>query len=341
MIRVGVDAWNLPGDHRGIGRYLRQVLRAWRTGFADRVEVTLVVPQWHTWTSAPRFRKEAGAPYRVVSRRFHARAGLDVLWFPFNGCSWTNFDLPAVATLCDASNFVVPGYAPSTVSNFFAAADRCRALITLSAFSQAELARDLHIAPERLIPIPLGVTLPLPAKPDAAVEALRPFVLFVGTMEPRKGIDVLAGAMAIAQKTRPELRLVAAGDGPASAIDAAANVRALGFVSDERLAALYRSCALFAFPSRYEGFGLPILEAMSYGAPVLTVRASSLPEAAGDAAHYVPAEDPQALAQAILTIAGNERYATELRARGLARARAMTWERTAARTLEAIEGALR
>ncbi|HEY5341931.1 MAG TPA: hypothetical protein VIK27_12955, partial [Candidatus Aquilonibacter sp.] len=115
MIHVGVDAWNLPGDRRGIGRYLRSLLRVWRERFADRVSVSLIVPEWHTWTVRDRYRREVeGTAYPVISRALHGRAPLDVLWFPWNGCSWTNFSLPAVATLHDASNFVVPGYSVQT-----------------------------------------------------------------------------------------------------------------------------------------------------------------------------------------------------------------------------------
>jgi glycosyltransferase involved in cell wall biosynthesis len=341
VIRIGVDAWNLPGDRRGIGRYLRAILHEWRTHFADRVGVTLVVPEWYGVLGARRYLREAGASYPVVSRRLHGRARLDALWFPFNGCSWTEFSLPAVATLCDASNFVVPGYAPGAQRIFIEAAQRCRALVTLSRFSQTELARELHVAPERLVPIPLGVAPPSPldasAMHDAA--ALGAFVLFVGTMERRKGIDVLAEAMSVVQQTRPDLTLVVAGEADAATIAGIdVRIRMLGYVDEVRLAALYRTCALFAFPSRYEGFGLPILEAMSYGAPVVTVHASSLPEAGGDAAAYAEPENPEALAAAILRIAGDPEYAAALRAAGIARAAAMTWEKTARATLEVFEG---
>lgn len=338
MIRIGVDAWNLPGDHRGIGRYLRAILHEWAEHFSNRVEVTLIVPEWHSWTVARRYRAEVNRPYHVVSRRFHKHAGLDVLWFPFNGCSWLNFTLPAVATLCDASNFVVPGYGPQAQIIFRNAAERCRALITLSRFSQTELARELHIDPQRLTPIPLGAAPPMPAQSDLDVDALKPFVLFVGTMERRKGIDLLAHAMENVQRSRPDLTLVIAGERRPEVL-AGIDVRTqmLGYVDDARLAALYRACTLFAFPSRYEGFGLPILEAMSYGAPVVTVNGSSLPEAGGDAAAYVPPEDPAALADAILRIASDAAFAGELRERGLARAKSMTWEKTASATLSVFE----
>jgi glycosyltransferase involved in cell wall biosynthesis len=342
MLRIGIDAWNLPGDHRGIGRYLRSILRAWSQHESDRVQVRLIIPEWHTWISAARYRAEADRPYPVVSRAFVDRAALDVLWFPFNGCSWTRFSAPAVATLCDASNFVVPGYGPEARRIFFNAAERCKALITLSRFSQMELARELSIAPERLTPIPLGVAPPLPPTPVAAVDALGSFVLFVGTMERRKGIDVLARAMALVQRDIPDLELVIAGEEHGECIEGIdVRYRALGYVGETTLAALYRACRVFAFPSRYEGFGLPILEAMSYGAPVVASNGTSLPEAGGDAADYVTPEDAESLARSILRIVHDSGHAEELRRRGFLRAKAMTWEKTASATLDVLEAAAR
>lgn len=346
MIRLGVDAWNLPGDRRGIGRYLRSILREWWHGACERVEVTLIVPEWHTWTVRRRYLREVdGREYRVVSRALHGRARLDALWFPFNGCSWTNFTLPATATLHDASNFVVPDYAPQTQAIFRAATQKCRALITDSHFAQAELARVLGIAPERLVPIALGVDPPRalrPVSPD--VTAMRPFVLYVGAPEWRKGFDTLLAAMREVRRVRPDLRLAVtarlAGTEFAGVAREVGSVVELGHVDETLLAELYRECALLAFPSRYEGFGLPVLEAMSYGTPVVASNASAIPEAGGDAACYVPPGDASALAAAIVRVAGDAAYGGELRRRGLVHAAGFTWERTAERTLATIEATL-
>ncbi len=344
MIRVGVDAWNLPHDRRGIGRYLREILREWRERFASRVDVTLVVPEWHTWTVRGRYRDEAGESYRVVSRALHPRARLDVLWFPWNGCSWTKFSLPAVATLHDASNFVVGGYAPDTQTIFRNAARLCQGLITDSEFSRRELARELAISPERIVAIPLGVR-PLEERGNPSIDAksLEPYVLYAGTSERRKGVDVLIRAMEILAETHPHVGLVLAGTrGDAVSGNEAAHVRELGFVDDATLAELYRHASVFAFPSRYEGFGLPPVEAMLYGSPVVTTNASSLPEATGGAATYVPPDDPAALAAELARILDDQTFARELRARGLAWAQTLSWTATAGATLRVLEnGALK
>ena len=341
-MRLGVDAWNLPGDRRGIGRYLREILAQWFEHARDRVEVTLIVPEWHTWTVRGHYLSEVeGRPYRVVSRRYHGRAGLDALWFPFNGCSWTRFSLPAAATLHDASNFVVPDYAPATQAIFRAAADRCRVLITDSRFAQRELARELHVPEAWLTPIALGVNPPRAPVPVALdVAALGEYVLYVGAAERRKGFDVLLAAMEAVARERPAMSLAVTTRLDGWAAPAGVRVHELGHVDDDTLAALYRGCTALAFPSRYEGFGLPVLEAMSYGAPVIAADASAVPEAGGDAACYVPVDDAPALAAAILRVATDAAFAAELRRKGPPHAAGFTWERTAAQTLDAIESGL-
>lgn len=343
VLSIGVDAWNLPGDHRGIGRYVREILREWRS-MPDRVAVTLIVPEWHTWTVRRKYLHEVeGVPYRIVSRAMHRFAGLDVLWFPWNGCSWTNFSLPAVATLHDATNFVIPGYAPETQTIFRAAVELCSHLITVSEFSRQELIRVLHIAPDRITAIPSGVRFDN-GRGGSSVEtqSLKPYVLFVGMSEKRKGVEALLRAMARVQAHHAGVSLVLAG-ARGDAIDGTETLRLreLGWIDDATLTSLYRDASVFAFPSRYEGFGLPALEAMTHGTPVVTTSNTAIPEAAGDAALYVPVDDDEALAAAILRILDDAPFAAELRERGLRRAAEMTWTKTALATLDVLQNAAR
>lgn len=342
MIAVGVDAWNLTGDHRGIGRYVRALLAEWQNAFADRIAITLVVPEWHTWTVARRYRTEAGGDYPVRSRHLHGRCALDVLWFPFNGPSWDGFSLPSVATLHDASTFVRPEYIEADRATFRRAARRCDTIVTDSEFSKTELARELHLAPERIVAIPLGINPPFPVlSVPLEVEAFGRFVLFVGENDPRKGLDTLIEALTRLQGEGMTIPLVVAGTSTmrsrALIEDARCSLHALGHVDDATLAALYRACAVFVYPSHYEGFGLPVLEAMSYGAPVIASSAAGIPEAGGDAALYVPPGDATALAQAIRRVIGDESLARAMRERGYARALEMPWRKTAERTLEVFE----
>lgn len=340
MLRVGVDAWNLPHDRRGIGRYLRALLHAFSDDFTGRIAYTLIVPEWPAWTVARRYHDALGRRVPVRSRRSADRANLDLLWFPFNGVSWETFRLPAVATLHDASPFVLDGYDDAARAPFLAAAKRCARIITDSRYCAGELARVLPYPGERIDAVPLAVAAPRPPAPASLdISALGRFVLFVGEAEPRKGLHVLADALRELRSRSLDARLVAVGRIPEGTPlpDGAA---VLGHVDDATLAALYRGCAAFAYPSRYEGFGLPVLEAMSYGAPVVASSATAIPEAAGDAALYAPPDDSAALAAALERVLTDDTLAAELRRRGRARAAAMTWRATADATIDVFERAL-
>jgi len=170
------------------------------------------------------------------------------------------------------------------------------------------------------------------------------FVLGLGTLEPRKNFEGLIGAFDRIQAEFPELHLVIAGGrgwlydpilAAAAVSPAADRIHVVGFVADEDLPALYSLARTFAFPSHYEGFGLPVLEAMSCGTPVLASDNSSLPEVAGDAAILVPASDVPALADALARLERDTSLRAACRRRGIARAAGYTWE-AAARRLSAV-----
>jgi glycosyltransferase involved in cell wall biosynthesis len=334
MTHVGIDAWNLIGNRRGTGRYVRSILRAWREAYADRVRVTLVVPERFAVFARARYRAEAdGFAYPVRSR---ANPGpFDAWWFPFNGPSWETWRGKSVATLHDALPFAESFDEGARVS-LRRAARRCDRLVTDSEFSAHALAGYLDLAADRITPILLGATELMPgALPALPFER---FVLYVGDTDERKDLPTLYDAMRVVRVQRPDLGIVHIGPNqfglpPAHGLD----VVSLGVVDDATLAAAYRACTAFVFPSRYEGFGLPVLEAMANGAPVVSSSAPALPEVGGEAVMYADPGDVLGFAQAILNIAADPMIADNLRESGHARAAERSWVRTAGELLAVFE----
>ncbi|HEV7687112.1 MAG TPA: glycosyltransferase family 1 protein [Acidimicrobiia bacterium] len=173
--------------------------------------------------------------------------------------------------------------------------------------------------------------------------APRSYVLFVGTVEPRKGIDVLLSAHDILRREgHPGLRLVIAGPpgwGETPALDGP-GVTAPGRIDQVTLDALYRGAAVLAMPSRSEGFGLPALEAMARGCPVVASAAGALPEVVGDAGLLVAPGDPAALAAALHRVLSDDSFAASLGAAGHQRAATFTWSACTAAHLAAYHAAL-
>lgn len=264
---------------------------------------------------------------------------------------------PLVVTVHDAAPCLFPQAFSARGLRFHqdglaAAARRADLVLTVSESSRAELVEHTAIAEERIRVVHNGVDLDVAA--DEQVERVsgrfgladRPYVLWVGSLEPRKNVDALLGLPAALGAAGLPHRLVLAGPagwgvtaGLAEAAEANAppgSLRLVGLVSAADLAGLYRGASLFCFPSLHEGFGLPVLEAMAQGTPVLCSTASSLPEVAGPAARYVADGGPEAWAAAVVDLLADYEALNELARAGPGRAAGFTWSACAEATAAAL-----
>ena len=212
-------------------------------------------------------------------------------------------------------------------------ARRARKLITVSEFSRGELAACVDVDPAKVAVVPNGVAErfspeadPAPARAAYALE--RPYVLAVGTRIARKNLAALSAAARALDERGIELVAAGSGRGYMRAEPGSAG-RALGYVAEEHLPGLYAGALALAMPSLYEGFGLPCLEAMACGTPVVAADRAALPETCGTAAVLADPEDPLAFADAVLAAATDDDLRERLRAAGLERARAYSWDRSA------------
>ncbi|MCS7283680.1 MAG: glycosyltransferase family 4 protein, partial [Anaerolineae bacterium] len=224
-----------------------------------------------------------------------------------------------------------------------------RLVVAISEATARDLAHHFPVAPGRMTVISLAADPIFSPRPLAEVDALRrryglpeSFVLYVGSNKPHKNLARLVEAWAQTTDSGICSTLVIAGPWdprypePRRRAEQLGleNIRWLGPIPEADLPALYSAATLFVFPSLYEGFGLPVLEAMACGVPVVCSNTSSLPEVAGDAALLVDPTDARALAGAIERVLTDEALRASLRARGLERARQFAWEEAAQRTLE-------
>lgn len=215
------------------------------------------------------------------------------------------------------------------------AARRSDLILTVSQWTKDGIVERYRVPPDRVVVTPNGVDPSfLPDGPSHPGN----YLLFVGAVQPRKDPEVAIRAMRVIDH---DLSLVMAGPDKlgadrtrdvASEIGVAERVTWLGYVDRAKLGELYRGAACLVFPSRYEGFGLPVLEAMACGTPVVASRATSIPEIAGEAAILVDPGDPEALADGVVRALARR---DELRAAGIARAKEFTWARTAELTAAA------
>lgn len=269
-----------------------------------------------------------------------------------------------VVTIYDLSFVTYPEFhLPANVEHCLRgtklAIERADALIAISESTRRELIEEMGAPPERIVVTPLASGRGLqrvsdPARLDAVrrrYELPERFVLFLGALEPRKNVlRLLEACAALSPTLRREFPLVVAGaqgwlndsvHEQVQKLGLGESVRFAGYIEPADLAALYSLATVFAYPSLWEGFGLPVLEAMACGTPVLTSSVSSLPEVAGDAAVLVPPTDVHAIAEGLNRLLEDDALRVDLARRGPRRAAQFSWERCARETLaiyEAVAG---
>jgi glycosyltransferase involved in cell wall biosynthesis len=221
---------------------------------------------------------------------------------------------------------------------------RADAVIAVSRATAADASRYAGVDEGRVRVVPEAADEVFKPRPGAAQRVKQSwgveagYLLFVGALDARKDPASLLRAWSAAREVRPDLELVIAGDPGRQAPPAMPGARLLGRVTHEELADLYTSAGCLVFPSRYEGFGLPCLEAMACGCPVAAFRNSSVPEVVGDAALLVDDGDAEALGRAAAgMIEERERWGRA----GMERAKAFSWRKTARQTIAAYESMLK
>lgn len=360
LMRVGFDAGPMRSAYSGIGQYVRCLFPAMYS-FSQDIE-------WEAYASSSGSSQafplhfpshvslKCSKPSWGFGRREKDRPPLDI----FHG---TNFKAPdygqrhTILTIHDVWLARHPEYSKKFFGQALSSwklglrARQVSRVVAVSKFSSREIQEVLHLPSDRITVIHHG---PSPDMvPDRDKQKLqevrtrlhipaRPFVLFVGGAEPRKNHTAVFKAFARSPRLASWCALVAIGElasrGASLMVTAGElgimdSVCCPGYVSSEDLRLLYSHAEAFVFPSFYEGFGIPLLDAMACGAPIITGTGSALPEVAGDAALYVDPLDPEQLGVEIERLVGDRELQTQLRNKGFERVKQFTWERAAQDTL--------
>ena len=353
-MHLAVDAAAMAGDRRGIGRYVRQVLRhaaALRSDLrvtlcadkpADRAALAAELPELGL----------VGDRGAVATLDELGRITPDLVWYPWGRIRSRPAAGRAVATIHDLAPFYLHN------ASWLRRLDRWRRqlrlrrtarladqIITDSTFSRDDIIARLGVAPRLVTAIPLAADDFTPASgADRATLAARfgigeRFLLYVGAGDRRKNLVRLVEAYGrLRARGSTDATLVLCGPKPPR--NRSPGVHWLGRVSDDDLKALYRAAVALVHPSLLEGFGLPVLEAMASGTPVICSNATSLPEVAGEAALYFDPMDVDGLATAMERCLQDRGLRDSLRERGLLQARKFSWEETARRTLAVFDQVL-
>jgi len=375
-VKIAIDYTPAALQGAGIGRYTRGLVNALIPLLAPQDKVTLLYPRGDAPFARRHWPEQVSIRRPPLSDRYQTilwhrlRAPLPIEWLVGDVDIFhaPNFLLPparrakTLLTIHDLAYLTRPQYAWPALRRFLESAaprsvQRADHILADSEASKRDAMRLFGLASERVTVVGAGVEPrfhPLSAPATASVRAKYgldwPFAFSISTLEPRKNFDGLIRAFAQArrQANLPHHLVIAGGKGwlyedifaAVEQENAGDFVHFPGFVPDDDLPALYNLADLFAFPSHYEGFGLPLLEALACGTPALASHVSSLPELAGDAAYLVPADNHDALVAGLIHLLTNDDALAELRRLGPGQAARFTWSAAARRLLDVYRALL-
>lgn len=289
---------------------------------------------------------------QTVLPRIANKHGIDVLYCPNGNSPVYDVSVPTVVVIHDILNYL--GYTSRPyqmlqrvkVPKVARAADR---IITVSEFSKSEIIDNIGIEQSKIDVVPNGIDrIYLSDDSGDSVDIPDDYLLYVGGMHERKNVDgVLAAFLQLKDNEKMSGDLVLIGpegklsyessDVSWSKVRQRSDIHTKGFVSQRELKYVYSNADVFVYPSRYEGFGLPPLEAMASGTPVVSSRCSAIPEVVDDAARLVDPDDTDAIAEAVKDLLQDEELRSEYIKRGEKRASEFTWERAANKTARILE----
>ncbi|HYM26426.1 MAG TPA: glycosyltransferase family 1 protein [Vicinamibacterales bacterium] len=362
-MRVVIDYRSALRERSGVGEYTHQLARALVARRDPALEVTIFSSSWKDRLERPADLAGANAvdrrvPVRLLNLSWH-RLG----WPPVESLTGREYDvahslhpllMPSrraaqVITIHDLNFLSHPERTRGEVRRDYVAlaathAQRADRIVVVSEFTAGEAVQKLGVPRERISVCLVGA----PDWPPLAERAKDGYVLFFGTLEPRKNVGGLLDAYELLsarlKPSRSFPELVLAGKETADARQwleriarppLAGHVRHIGYVDPSRRRELYAGARLLVLPSFDEGFGIPVLEAMTLGVPVVAANRGALPEVLGDAGILVDPEQPASIADAIAKMLTDETFASQSIGRGLARARTFSWTASAGRLVEA------
>jgi alpha-1,3-rhamnosyl/mannosyltransferase len=356
MTQYVLDARTATPHFPGIGRYVRSLASALVPLLAPEERLTLLVDPLQPLTLAGAASVSLAASPFSPSQQWRGRGSLaalsaDLYHSPYYLMPYFP-GAPTVLTVYDVIPLRYPQFSSGRSRLLFRLTTRlalraARSVIAITENARQDFIGEFGVRPERISAVPLGVDPAFRPAAEAERDAVRAkfglparFALYLGSNKPHKNLVTLVRAWMAAPQTGAELVIAGAWDERypearrLAEQSGATTIRWIGRVAEADLPALYSAAEVFVFPSLFEGFGLPVVEAMACGTPVICSNVTALPEVAGDAAVLIEPEDTASIETALSRVLGSADLRADLRERGLARAAQFSWETTARRTLE-------